>query len=507
MGGVSTEALAGRVRRGALWGAVNVAASRILQFVSTIILARMLAPEYFGALAVAIVVQTIAMNAAELGATAAIARGDRDPDAVAPTVYTIALATSVSLTAVMVVTAPLLATAMGNASAAPVIQAMSVTVLLSGVSSVPAALLWRDYHQRQRAGIDLANALTALVLVVPMAMAGWGAMALAWSRVGGQVVATAGYLLASPRRVRPGFDRAVAGSVPRLGLPLALANLVVFAALNVDYVVIGRILGPEHLGLYLVAFNLAAIPSTLITAVVRTVAIPTFGRLFAAGRLADAAVQAVALMSYLAFLVSALLAGLGLPLVVMLYGERWAPAAVAMLGLGVFGAARILSELFADLSVGAGRTVELFWVQVAWFVALVPAMLLGVRLGGLAGAGVAHAVVTWLVVVPVYALVLRRATGVRLRALGRAALPGTVGGVAAGLAAWWVGTHVETTILATLLGGLAGTGVYVVATLPWARALLGQVRLALGQGPGRASGGQDQPSDLIAERQPEPAGL
>jgi lipopolysaccharide exporter len=63
-----------------LWGGVNMALGRIVQFATTIIVARLIAPEHFGALAVAIVVQTIATNMAELGATAALARGNGDPD-------------------------------------------------------------------------------------------------------------------------------------------------------------------------------------------------------------------------------------------------------------------------------------------------------------------------------------------------------------------------------------------------------------------------------------------
>ncbi|WP_157731792.1 oligosaccharide flippase family protein [Arthrobacter sp. YN] len=75
--------LGNRAASATLWGGVNMALGRIVQFATTIIVARMIAPEHFGALAVAIVVQTIATNMAELGATAALARGTGDPDKIA----------------------------------------------------------------------------------------------------------------------------------------------------------------------------------------------------------------------------------------------------------------------------------------------------------------------------------------------------------------------------------------------------------------------------------------
>ncbi len=461
--------LARRVRRGAMWGAVNVGASRVLGFVSTIIVARLIAPEHFGALAVALVVQTIALNIAELGATAALGRGDRDPDEIAPTVFTISIATSAVLTGAMVVGAPWLAATLGDPAAADVIRVLALTVALAGACSVPTAMVWRDFLQGRRIAVDLAGIVVSLVLVVPMAGWGWGALALAWSRVGGQLVSAVGYWIITPRRYAPGWNRREAGGVLRLGLPLAAANLVVFATLNLDYVVVGRLLDPVALGLYLMAFNLASLPSSVVTAVVRTVAVPAFGRLHAAGTLPGEAVRVARGLSFAAFPLSALLVGVAGPLIVTLFGERWAPAAAAMLGLGVFGMARILTELFADLCVGAGRTLGLFWVQVVWLAALAPALWFGVSQWGIAGAGYAHAAVAWLVVVPVYLVLVQRGVGASAGRMLRACLGPAVGAVLCAASAALVASATGATdapVLAVLAGGSVGLIVYLVATLP-----------------------------------------
>ncbi|MBT8160328.1 MULTISPECIES: lipopolysaccharide biosynthesis protein [Arthrobacter] len=471
-----TGTLASRLRRGTLWGAVNIGLSRLLQFVTTLVLARLVAPEHFGALAVALVVQTIAVNIAELGATAALGRGDRDPDEIAPTVFTISLLTSGLLTALVIILAPLLAAVLGDPGATPVVQVMALTVLLSGLTSVPTALIWRDFLQKRRILVDVLNALVALGLVVPMALWGWGAMALALSRVGGQLTATIGYWIISPKRYKPGFNRAEAKEILRLGLPLAMANLVVFVTLNLDYMVIGPALGPVNLGLYLLAFNLASTPSNIITAIIRTVAVPTFGRLNASGNLREAAVKVTAGIAYVGFPVSALLTALALPLIVAFYGERWSAAAAAMVSLGLFGAARILSEVFADLCVGAGKTVGLFWVQVVWLLALAPAMFFGVRLGGIAGAGMAHVVVTWFVVIPVYLVLVSKSTGARILSLVRTALPAAAAAVACGVVGWLVASWISIAIFAVAAGAVAGLAVYAACTYRQVRTLLGGLR-------------------------------
>lgn len=458
----STVGLSSKVRRGAAWATVNVFLSRTLQFFTTVLVARLIAPEHFGALAVALAVQAVVVNASELGATAAIARGNSDPDRIAPTVYTIALVTSAFLTLLMYLSAPTLAGAMGDDGAAPVIQVMSFTVLLSGLASVPSSMIWRDFRQERRLVADLANAATTTALVVPLALAGWEAMALAWSRVGGQVAATILLLLLTPRRYRPGLDRTVLVAVLRLGLPLAGANVVVFATLNADYVVVGRNLGAVDLGLYLLAFNLASLPSNVFTQVLRTVAVPAFGRLHAVGRLGAVVPQAVSIVALMAFPTGALLTALAGPLVVGLYGDRWAGAASALAGLGVFAAGRTLTELLADLSLGVGRTGALFWVQVLWLLTLTPALALSVPVWGIAGAAFAHASVTWFVVVPAYLVVVKHPVGLSVRTILRPGVRPALASVVCAGVAWSVASVVPNPVVAVALATLVAAVVFLI---------------------------------------------
>ncbi|WP_433876419.1 oligosaccharide flippase family protein [Sinomonas atrocyanea] len=465
------------------WGAVGVITGRALQFVTTLVMARLLVPEDFGALAVALVVQTIAVNVTDLGATAAIARAGRESTLFAPTVLTVALVTGALLTAAVAGTAPLLANTMGNPTATPVIQAMSLTIALAGVSGVPAAFVWRDYRQGRKAAVETLGGLAGLAVAILLAMVGWGPMALAWSRVAGQAVTTVGYWMAAPVRVRPGFRRPHAAVVLRLGLPLAGANLVVFMALNTDYAVIGRILGPEPLGYYLMAFTLAALPSSLVTASVRAVAVPSFGRLHAAGVIHAAARDILFLVCCVALPLAALIAALGRPTLVFLYGAAWAPAAAALLGLGVFGGGRIVAELLADLCVGAGHTSGLFWVQVMWLALLVPGLWAAALVGGIAAVGWAHAAIIWIAVIPIYLCVAARAVGAGFGEVARTLGLPVAAACVSGTAALGVHAAVEDPTASLLIGAVAGMSLALLicwsqAIRAWRRfsAALGAVR-------------------------------
>ncbi|WP_068401110.1 oligosaccharide flippase family protein [Kribbia dieselivorans] len=454
--------LSRQVRAGAVWGVLNIGLSRLIQFVTTIVVARIVAPDDFGALAVALAVSTIALNISELGATAAIGRGDREVGPIAPTVYSIALGTSAMLTALVWVTAAPLAGVMNQPSATDAIRVMSLTILLAGLCSVPSAVVWRDYQQRNRLIIDVTGSVVTLIVVIPMAMSGWGVMALAWSRVIGAAVAALLYIAMAAPRYRPGWDPTVAREVLRLGLPLAAANLVVFVTLNLDYVLLGRYAGLTEVGIYLLAFNLAALPSSVLTQMIRTVAVPTFGRLHAAGRLAEIVPWSIRSMAIVAFPISAVLAALAEPLLTMLYGPRFAAGAVALVWLAFFGAARVVTEVLSDVCLGAGRTRIMFGLQVLWLVALLPTLVVAIRAQGASGAGWAHLVVCAGIILPAYLVIVARATKARWPAMARAAVPGLIGAVAAGLVARLVADRIASAPLAVLAGGSAGAVVYVL---------------------------------------------
>jgi hypothetical protein len=120
------------------------------------------------------------------------------------------------------------------------------------------------------------------------------------------------------------------------------------------------------------------------------------------------------------------------PIVVVLYGARWAPSAKILAILAVFGASRVVIALFSDLLVAMDRTRRLFQLQLLWLGVLTPAMVAGVYLEKSSGAAMVQVLVAIGVVIPAYLVVLARSVGISLRSLirpvGRPLLASVVGG-------------------------------------------------------------------------------
>jgi PST family polysaccharide transporter len=392
------------------WSFLSTAVSRFGTLAVGIALARILQPREFGVFAVALVALLAVLSCNELGVSLAIVRWPGDPREIAPTVATISLCTSCLLYLGCFIGAPAFAAAMGAPQAAGPVRLLTLCVVVSGVVAVPAALMQRHFRQDHKTIADqVTNWLGALVSI-GCALAGLGAVSLAIGQLTGTVAGGVIFVVLSPEPLRFGFDRAKARALFRFGLPLAGSSILVFAIANVDRLIVGTVLNATALGFYVLAFNLSNWPVAMFSQPVRAVAPAAFSRLQGdPATMRSTFVSTAGLLAAVTLPVCVLLSAAAQPLIHFVYGSSWARAADALAWLGLLGALRILFELVYDYFVVLGSSRVVFAVQVLWLGALVPALIAGASLGGIAGAALAQFLVALIVVLPIYLYELRGA--------------------------------------------------------------------------------------------------
>ncbi|QWF79803.1 lipopolysaccharide biosynthesis protein [Amycolatopsis sp. CA-230715] len=462
------------------WSAINSVVGRVCQVGVSILLARLIAPDQFGLFAVALVVLNIVLSVSEMGVSVALIRTPGDVKEIAPTVTTLSFASGTGLALLCVLGAPWFSAELNAPGAAGVIQLMSVALVISGASAVPGALLQRDFRQDHKAMADLAGFVAGTAVAVVLALTGFGAWSLAWSRIVTNGAAALVMFVLTKERYRPGFDRKQAKSLLAFGLPLAGSSLLVFGVLNIDYVVVGKLLGPVELAFYLLAFNLSSWPVGAISQPVRSVSLAAFSKVRDdSERFQRSFTRALGLLALFTIPACVLLATFGGPLVRFAYGERWSAAAGPLALLVVLGALRVALELAYDFLASAGKARVILWIHLLWFGSLVPVLALGGHLGGIRGVAAGHIVVALLLVSPAYLIALRP-FGIRVRALASALARPAAGGALmalAGLGAQWL---FDTDVWRLVVGGLVAIAVYAVVVLPMRHEALRVLRNAAG---------------------------
>jgi O-antigen/teichoic acid export membrane protein len=449
---------------GLSWSFANNVLSRLGSVLSGVVLARLLVPADYGVFAAAMVVLGAILSMNELGVSLAVVRWPGPPDRIAPTVLTMSTVASVAMYAACFAAAPYVADALSAPHATLLIRVLCVCVLADGVTAVSAALITRAFDQRKRAVIDLASFVVGTGVAVTLAVLGAGAWSMVWGYVVSNVLASGLTVLFAPQRVRFGWDPDAARTLMAFGAPLAGSSLLMFVMLNVDYVVVGHLLGAVDLGIYLLAFNLSAWPANLVSASVRRVSLAGFARLLEqpAARVGETFARAAGLLLAVALPMAVMLAVYAHPLVLVLYGQKWAAAVDVLQLLCVLGVVRVLTELAYDFLVALGRTTPNLWLQLLWVGCLVPGLVVGAHLGGIVGVAAAHAVIALGVIVPAYLLELRRCGvgPVRLAAVAARPVGGGILIVASGLGALQL---ISGHLAELAVGGIAGLVLYLAA--------------------------------------------
>ncbi len=463
-----------RFRSAARWSLINTVVIRLGNFATGIVLARMvLGPAAWGVYGVAQTVLLVLLSANELGVSLAIVRWEGDPRRFAPTVLTLSTVSSSLLYVALFTAAPALARALGSPDAAGVLRVMCVCVVLDGLSQVPAGFLTREFAQGRRMVIDALNFGLSTSVTLVLAFAGWGAMSFAWGAVAGNVVALIATCLAAPGTLKFGWDPQQARELLKFGLPLAGASMLALGVVNVDTMVVGSTLGKVSLGFYVLAFNMSGWPVRIISEAARRVSFAGFSRLADSPQaLADGFTRALSVLITGTVPLCVLMATLAGPLVQLVYGNQWLPAAQALPWLMALGMVRIGCELAYDCLVAIGQRRSLILVQGLWLAALVPVLIVAAHVHGIAGVAAGHVLVAGALVVPAFLGALSRG-GISARSIAAACCWPLLGGVvmATGILVLERGLGESLPVLAAI-GAVALAG-YAVCVLPSRDRLLG----------------------------------
>lgn len=425
------QTLDSKVKSGVLWSALNTIILRVANFCVTALLARtVFGPQAFGIYAVSQVILNLLLSANEAGVSLAIVRWEGDIRRFVRTVCTLSLASSTALYILLFATAPALARSLGSPQAVGMIRIICLGVVIDGLACVPLALITRAFAQRTMFVVQALSFLAATGITLWLAFSGLGPISFAWGSVAGCMVTFVAAVIAAPFRVLPGWNSQYARKLLRFGLPLAGASLLLLGVYNIDSIVVGAALGPAALGLYALAFNVSSWPVRATSEAIRRVSFASFSRIAdSPGSLTSGFARAIGLAVAVAVPSCVYLGTLAKPLIQLIYGERWIPAAPVLTLLCALGLLRVLYEISYDCLAAAGRRSSLLAIQGWWLAALFPVLFAGAHLRGIVGVGIGHVAVAGVLVGPAFIWSLWR-SGIRLRTVIAVCARPLAGGIA-----------------------------------------------------------------------------
>jgi lipopolysaccharide exporter len=447
-----------RTRSGIVWSNAAFLGARIFSALSILVLARLLSPEDFGVVAAITVFIALLEMISDIGMRATVIY--EQEEAVSHRIhvaFTINLGLTLLLSAACVLLAPVIADFFRVGDQADLFRLAALNPLMRGIGNIHDALLLRAMDFKRRTIPEVVQAATRGAVSIPLAFAGFGATGLLVGFISGTFAWTVVQWRISDYRPRIAIDGGVARSMVGYGIGASLVDVQAAIASQVDLIAVGRVLGERALGLYSVAFR---VPELLIEAVAWNTGTVAFAALSRkrhedeAG-LADATRSLIRYQSLYAIPAGVILAVLASPLIVTLFGSKWAEAGGVASAISVMAAVTAITFPLGDVFKALGRQRVLVVMQLTMLPLLVVAIVLSAPAGIVAVAWARAGMRT--AYVAVLTGVVSRTLGESLRSMVAPMLPAAVAGVGALLGAGAVRLlWTDLSVGPLVVGGLAG---------------------------------------------------
>ena len=480
--GEAPSNLTGVVVTGLKWTTLRHVVAEGTRIALTLVLARLLTPSDYGIASMALVTTAFVMIFADPALGSALIQRPVIDERDRSTVFWTSAALGVLLTVVGVACAGLVADLFGEPEVKNLFVVTSFTFTVVALATVPRSLLARRLAYRALELREIVSIVIGALVALTVALAGYGPWAIVANMVTYSIISTLLSWSLARWWPRLTYSKASLRNLGGFSAKVFTASLISWGNVNLDKVLVGRVLGAASLGAYSLAFNVMFMPMTRITRPIQQVLSPAYSRIqHDTARLQTAWLRSKRLS---VAITSPIFLGLlvGAPdLVPFAFGSNWNAAIVPLQLLCVGGIAVSLGTFNWPVLQATGATGTLLRLNILTSAVTWTSIVVGLP-WGITGVAAFYAAARWLLVVP-ETWITARAVGFDFRASLRAGFESVPFATAAAVAA--LGVRMGLTEMGTapalrlLAVGTVTIVVYVGLLALVRRSLLVEVRGAL----------------------------
>ncbi len=394
--------LTSKVIKGFSWVGGTRIVTKLFSFSTTIFLARLLTPEDFGLMAMAMVFIGLGDHLNQLGISAAIVQADKIDDHDLSTLLWLMLGINGVLLLGIAAAAPYIASFYQRPELTPIVLTLSMAFVASGIRIVPEAVLTKELEFDKLSKAEIAGSLTAMVIGPMLALMGFRVWALVAAILLNHTVVSAVVWWYRPILPLGFIDLHRIRRFLGFGLYVTGSRILWYVYSQSDRLLIGKLLGAGALGIYQMTLTLVDVAVSNVSTIANTVSYPAYAKVQKeTQRLRE---HFLSVTKYVAMVSFPALAGLIVvreDFVLVILSEKWQSMLSVLTILAVVAMARSIGTLITPLLNAIGRPDLNFLLSLVNVVVFPAAFLFSVQWGIV---GVATA---WLVLYPtVYGIYL-----------------------------------------------------------------------------------------------------
>jgi len=353
---VSKDEVGNHARKGVKWNVIQVVARNILSLGTTAVLSRILSPSDFGLVGMVATLTALLMAFSDMGLSWATIQRKNISRIQVSNLFWLNVGIGAILWSICWLSSPWVANFYGEQALVAITTALGTGFILSGLAAQPIALLNRKMEYKTIAKIEVFSITIGALSALTAALSGLGYWALVIHSLGTGIVR---FLLAIPMsRIQITFPRQGFGTLGLLtfGGMLAVSDFLLYAARNLDSVLIGKYWGTAELGFYNRAYFLMWLPSLLATGILTNLVVPSLSVLQDdINRFGNAYRKSLCMVAFIACPMALGLTLTANEMVYLIYGEQWQPVIPMLVWLSIASITEPIYKTTSWLFTAAGK--------------------------------------------------------------------------------------------------------------------------------------------------------
>jgi len=395
------------VIKGISWNAIGQLIIQLFNIGIVAVLARLLLPKDFGLIGLVGAFVWFVPLLRDVGlSTAVIQKKDLDQLQLS-SVFWIQVALGFFCSLIIITLSPIAGSFFKEPQLEKIMMVLSASVILTNIGSVQEAILMKSLNFRSITIRDIIANIVGGVGGVVSAFLGYGVWSLVIRTLMTDLLRTV--LLWIIARWRPSFRISIAMIRPLInfGINKTIQRFFFVIKGRLDFFLIGKFLGSEALGYYIIAFNLAARPNTQVSSIVSSVTFPALSLLQDdLDRFRAAYLNIVKIISILAFPVLLGILVMAPEIIAVIYGANWAPSIPVLQILCLWGLLNIIAQPAGTVFFALGKAKTAAKWELAQAIIMILALSIGIRWGLI---GVAWSwVISWIIIFPINQYIVNR---------------------------------------------------------------------------------------------------
>ena len=358
-----SKSLSQRVVVSGFWAFALRAVNRAFSFIRLIILARVLAPDDFGLMGIALLTMATLDTFSQTGFQAALIQKKEDINHYLNASWTVLILRGSILFAILYIIAPFAAHFFNAKEAEVIIRVIGLSFLIQAFTNIGVIYFEKELEFNKLFIYSFVGTLSDFVVAVSAALILKNVWALVFGSLAGSTAMCITSYFIHPYRPKFDFHLGKAKELFGFGKWILGSSILIFLITQGDDIFVGKLLGTTALGLYQLAYRISNMPTTEITHVISQVTFPAYSKLQDnLPKLREAYLKTLQLTVFLSFPIAGLIFVLAPDFTRIFLGEKWMPMVPAMQVLVFAGLVRSIAATTGPIFHAVGKPkIDTIW--------------------------------------------------------------------------------------------------------------------------------------------------